>query len=76
MSCVLCSSSPIGPVPHTLAMCSSEEAELLRLEEFFSTTLARTNSLILQPLLAGESGPRWGTEGTQEWPPGIRVLPC
>nr|XP_048279392.1 ALS2 C-terminal-like protein isoform X3 [Myodes glareolus] len=33
-------------------MCSSEEADLLRLEEFFSTTLARTNSLILQPLLA------------------------
>lgn len=69
LSCVPCPSSPIGPLPHTLAMCSSEEADLLRLEEVFSTTLARTNRLVLQPLLlAGESGPRW--------PPGIRVLPC
>ncbi|XP_014646870.1 PREDICTED: ALS2 C-terminal-like protein isoform X1 [Ceratotherium simum simum] len=32
-------------------MCSPEEAALLRLEEVFSATLARTNSLVLQPLL-------------------------
>lgn len=36
-------------------MCSPEEAALLRLEEVFSATLARINSLVLQPLLeAGE----------------------
>lgn len=40
-----------------LAMCSSEEADLLRLEEVFSTTLARTNSLILQPLISGDLEP-------------------
>lgn len=52
----LCPSYPVGRVPHsTLAMSSSEEADLLRVEEIFSTTLARTISLILQPLLlAGE----------------------
>ncbi|XP_008571877.1 PREDICTED: ALS2 C-terminal-like protein [Galeopterus variegatus] len=33
-------------------MCSPEEAALLRLEEVFSATLARINSLILQPLLS------------------------
>jgi hypothetical protein len=50
----------------TLAMSSSEEADLLRLEEVFSTTLARTISLILQPLLlAGECRPQWG-RGAQE----------
>lgn len=73
--CDLCPSYPVGPVSRTLAMCSSEEADLLRLEEIFLTTLARTNSLILQPLLlAGESGPEWGREGAQERPPG-RFLP-
>uniref|UniRef100_A0A8C9M9A9 ALS2 C-terminal-like protein n=1 Tax=Panthera tigris altaica TaxID=74533 RepID=A0A8C9M9A9_PANTA len=32
-------------------MCSPEEEALLRLEEVFSSTLARINSLVLQPLL-------------------------
>ncbi|CAD7685272.1 unnamed protein product [Nyctereutes procyonoides] len=32
-------------------MCSPEEEALLRLEEVFSATLARINSLVLQPLL-------------------------
>lgn len=38
-------------------MCSSEETDLLRLEEVFSTTLARTISLILQPLLLADPEP-------------------
>ncbi|XP_029418055.1 ALS2 C-terminal-like protein isoform X2 [Nannospalax galili] len=38
-------------------MCSPEEADLLRLEEVFSTTLARTSSLILQPLLLADPEP-------------------
>uniref|UniRef100_Q60I26-2 Isoform 2 of ALS2 C-terminal-like protein n=1 Tax=Mus musculus TaxID=10090 RepID=Q60I26-2 len=38
-------------------MSSSEEADLLRLEEVFSTTLARTISLILQPLLLADPEP-------------------
>lgn len=32
-------------------MCSPEEEALLRLEEVFSATLARVNSLVLLPLL-------------------------
>lgn len=60
----------------SLAMCSSEEADLLQLEEAFSTTLSRTIHLILQPLLlAGESRPSLGKGGDTEWPPGIRGLP-
>lgn len=72
LGCDLCPSYPVGRASHTLAMCSSEETDLLRLEEVFSTTLARTISLILQPLLlAGEfrppvekgGGPRSGPRG-------------
>lgn len=74
LGCDLCPSYPVGRVSRTLAMCSSEEADLLRLEEVFSTSLARTISLVLQPLLsAGECS---GREGAPEWPPGIRFLPC
>ncbi|XP_048953578.1 ALS2 C-terminal-like protein isoform X2 [Canis lupus dingo] len=40
-----------GPECGALAMCSPEEEALLRLEEVFSATLARINSLVLQPLL-------------------------
>lgn len=37
-------------------MCSPEEEALLQLEEVFSATLGRINSLVLQPLLMdGES---------------------
>ncbi|GAB5568002.1 ALS2 C-terminal-like protein [Prionailurus iriomotensis] len=39
------------PESSILAMCSPEEEALLRLEEVFSSTLARINSLVLQPLL-------------------------
>ncbi|XP_029399540.1 ALS2 C-terminal-like protein isoform X2 [Mus pahari] len=47
-----------GLVPRrTLAMSTSEEADLLRLEEVFSMTLARTISLILQPLLLADPEP-------------------
>ncbi|XP_036075208.1 ALS2 C-terminal-like protein isoform X2 [Rousettus aegyptiacus] len=38
-------------------MCSPEESALLRLEEVFSATLARINSLVLQPLLAAAPEP-------------------
>ncbi|XP_045385923.1 ALS2 C-terminal-like protein isoform X6 [Lemur catta] len=38
-------------------MCSPEEAALLRLEEVFSATLARVNSLVLQPLLSAAQEP-------------------
>uniref|UniRef100_A0A8C9DFL8 ALS2 C-terminal like n=1 Tax=Prolemur simus TaxID=1328070 RepID=A0A8C9DFL8_PROSS len=38
-------------------MCSPEEAALLRLEEVFSATLARVNSLVLQPLLSAAREP-------------------
>nr|XP_012626502.1 ALS2 C-terminal-like protein isoform X2 [Microcebus murinus] len=38
-------------------MCSAEEAALLRLEEVFSATLARVNSLVLQPLLSAAPEP-------------------
>lgn len=55
------------PESGTLAMCSPEEAALLRLEEVFSATLARINSLVFQPLL--EAGPEasdpWGRECLQ-----------
>lgn len=37
-------------------MCSPEEEALLQLEEVFSATLGRINSLVLQPLFTdGES---------------------
>lgn len=59
-----------GPEAGTPAMCSPEEAALLRLEEVFSATLARINSLVLQPLLmAGESQlprRRVGDMGTEQ----------
>lgn len=52
-----------GPESGTLAMCSPEEAALLRLEEVFSATLARINSFVLQPLLeAGELRGGWGMQ--------------
>ncbi|XP_052043066.1 ALS2 C-terminal-like protein isoform X2 [Apodemus sylvaticus] len=38
-------------------MCTSEEADLLRLEEVFSTTLDRIISLILKPLLSADPEP-------------------
>lgn len=38
-------------------MCSPEEKALLRLEEVFSATLARVNSLVLQPLLEAAAEP-------------------
>ncbi|XP_049718652.1 ALS2 C-terminal-like protein isoform X2 [Elephas maximus indicus] len=41
----------------TLAMCYPEEGALLRLEEVFSATLARINSLVLQPLLSAGPEP-------------------
>ncbi|XP_019489800.1 PREDICTED: ALS2 C-terminal-like protein isoform X2 [Hipposideros armiger] len=44
--------SPLsGPEAGTLAMGRPEEAALLQLEEVFSATLARIDSLVLQPLL-------------------------
>ncbi|XP_074201143.1 ALS2 C-terminal-like protein isoform X2 [Camelus bactrianus] len=45
-------------------MCSPEEAALLRLEEVFSETLTRINSLVLQPLLTAAPDPSdsWGRE--------------
>uniref|UniRef100_A0A8C6EEZ7 ALS2 C-terminal-like protein n=1 Tax=Moschus moschiferus TaxID=68415 RepID=A0A8C6EEZ7_MOSMO len=48
-------------------MCSPEEAALLRLEEVFSATLGRINSLVLQPLLeaAPEASDPWGRECLQ-----------
>ncbi|KAJ1069326.1 hypothetical protein K5549_014276 [Capra hircus] len=48
-------------------MCSPEEAALLRLEEVFSATLARINSLVLQPLLeaAPEASDPWVRECLQ-----------
>lgn len=61
LGCDLCPSYPVGRVSRTLAMCSPEEAALLRLEEIFSNTLTQTIRSILQPLLlAGECRPRWG----------------
>nr|XP_060163649.1 ALS2 C-terminal-like protein isoform X2 [Globicephala melas] len=56
-----------GPESGTLAMCSPEEAALLRLEEVFSATLARINSFVLQPLLeaAPEPSDPWGRECLQ-----------
>lgn len=42
-------------------MCSPEEEALLRLEEVFSATLARINSLVLQPLL--ETSESWLCRG-------------
>ncbi|XP_057561038.1 ALS2 C-terminal-like protein isoform X4 [Hippopotamus amphibius kiboko] len=49
-------------------MCSPEEVALLRLEEVFSATLARVNSLVLQPLLeaAPEPSDPWGRECLQQ----------
>ncbi|XP_060060793.1 ALS2 C-terminal-like protein isoform X2 [Erinaceus europaeus] len=38
-------------------MCTPEERALLQLEEVFSATLARVNSLVLQPLLAAATEP-------------------
>ncbi|XP_049496284.1 ALS2 C-terminal-like protein [Panthera uncia] len=43
-------------------MCSPEEEALLRLEEVFSSTLARINSLVLQPLLTAEPSNPQGRE--------------
>ncbi|XP_004368768.1 ALS2 C-terminal-like protein [Trichechus manatus latirostris] len=45
-------------------MCNPEEAALLRLEETFSATLARIDSLVLQPLLLATPEPSdpWGRE--------------
>ncbi|XP_045348606.1 ALS2 C-terminal-like protein [Leopardus geoffroyi] len=43
-------------------MCSPEEEALLRLEEVFSATLARINSLVLQPLLMAEPSDPQGRE--------------
>ncbi|XP_040301072.1 ALS2 C-terminal-like protein [Herpailurus yagouaroundi] len=43
-------------------MCSPEEEALLRLEEVFSSTLARINSLVLQPLLTAEPSDPQGRE--------------
>ncbi|TKC33637.1 hypothetical protein EI555_007467 [Monodon monoceros] len=56
-----------GPESGTLAMCSPEEAALLRLEEVFSATLSRINSFVLQPLLeaALEPSDPWGRECLQ-----------
>lgn len=60
-----------GPEGSALAMCSREEEALRRLEEVFSATLARINSLVLQPLLetsefrlcSGEGGGHWNHPG-------------
>lgn len=61
-----------------LAMCNPEEEALLRLEEVFSATLARINSLVLQPLLtAGESQLCSGEGGgcrDHPWDPGPILL--
>lgn len=66
-----------GPAAGTLAMCSPEESALLRLEEVFSATLARINSLVLQPLLAaGEPRFSTGKDGGRRSCPGTGVLPC
>lgn len=66
-----------GPESGTLATCSREEAALLRLEEVLSATLARINSLILQPLLStGESRLSMGRVRDVGWPPVTRGLPC
>ncbi|XP_006868872.1 PREDICTED: ALS2 C-terminal-like protein isoform X2 [Chrysochloris asiatica] len=48
-------------------MCDPEEAALLRLEEVFSSTLARINSHLLQPLLLSTPEPSdlWGWECLQ-----------
>ncbi|XP_034514087.1 ALS2 C-terminal-like protein isoform X3 [Ailuropoda melanoleuca] len=48
-------------------MCSPEEEALLRLEEVFSATLARINSLVLQPLLetTPEPSDAQGREGVR-----------
>ncbi|XP_030618288.1 ALS2 C-terminal-like protein isoform X2 [Delphinapterus leucas] len=54
-----------GPESGTLAMCSPEEAALLRLEEVFSATLSRINSFVLQPLLEAEPSDPWGRECLQ-----------
>ncbi|XP_058534644.1 ALS2 C-terminal-like protein isoform X2 [Ochotona princeps] len=43
--------------PSSLAMCSPPETALLRLEEVFLATLARVNSLVLEPLLVATSEP-------------------
>uniref|UniRef100_A0ABI8ASF5 Alsin-like PH-like domain-containing protein n=1 Tax=Felis catus TaxID=9685 RepID=A0ABI8ASF5_FELCA len=43
-------------------MCSPEEEALLQLEEVFSSTLARINSLVLQPLLTAEPSDPQGRE--------------
>lgn len=57
-------------------MCSPEEEALLRLEEVFSATLARINSLVLQPLLmAGESQLCSGRAGDAGTILGPRDLP-
>lgn len=66
-----------GPAAGTLAMCSPEESALLRLEEVFSATLARINSLVLQPLLAaGEPPFSTGKDGGHRSCPATGVLPC
>ncbi|XDC85210.1 hypothetical protein R6Z07F_016383 [Ovis aries] len=59
--------APRRPESGTLAMCRPEEAALLRLEEVFSATLARINSLVLQPLLeaAPEASDPWVRECLQ-----------
>lgn len=46
-------------------MCSPEEIDLLRLEEVFSATLDRINTLILQPLLTTEPSDSAGRECLQ-----------
>ncbi|KAG8521615.1 ALS2 C-terminal-like protein, partial [Galemys pyrenaicus] len=54
-----CYSEPLGAkaLNECPAMCSPEEAELLRLEEVFLATLARVDDLVLQPLLAAPPAP-------------------
>ncbi|XP_046515538.1 ALS2 C-terminal-like protein isoform X2 [Equus quagga] len=46
-----------GSESSTRTMCSPEEAALLRLEEVFLATLARINSLVLQPLVTAAPEP-------------------
>nr|XP_023476328.1 ALS2 C-terminal-like protein isoform X1 [Equus caballus]XP_023476329.1 ALS2 C-terminal-like protein isoform X1 [Equus caballus]XP_023476330.1 ALS2 C-terminal-like protein isoform X1 [Equus caballus]XP_023476331.1 ALS2 C-terminal-like protein isoform X1 [Equus caballus] len=46
-----------GSESSTGTMCSPEEAALLRLEEVFLATLARINSLVLQPLVTAAPEP-------------------
>ncbi|XP_060018127.1 ALS2 C-terminal-like protein isoform X3 [Lagenorhynchus albirostris] len=60
----ICCGCLSGPESGTLAMCSPEEAALLRLEEVFSATLARINSFVLQPLL--EAAPEPSDPGGRE----------